>query len=138
MQTCQNSDPKQARINGSNGEMLALHARHTENWGDERFTCLLQKPWIRAEVSVLSSRERIKNFFNQLCSFEGNRESKASFINEDGNCEIEFISKPFGKAEVLILLLPNMIESDKVNATFEVLLDDIQSFAFQIKNQFEL
>ena len=123
-----------AELKGNLGERLKLSFRRVETWGDMRLNCNFKSDWAEIEIDVLVETGRLSDFSKDLRLLTELNTGNATFINADGNCEIDCVATPNGRIKVNCHLMPDMISDSVFHTSFLVVPIEGVSFASQIIN----
>ncbi len=98
-------------------------------------TVTVKSDWYSAEIEFESSRERLEEFLSNLYTILENRTSgHVSFINEDGNFELEIELGNRGEVEAKGILIKSMLDDSRLEYYLESSYQDLSSFYEQLKN----
>ena len=106
-------------------------------WGAEDtencyFTARVHSDWYTASVLVEASRGRLQNYYNDIACLLKFERDTASFINENGNFEVNLILGRRGNVTAEGILIKSMAEEERLEYSFETELASVERFFDQI------
>lgn len=120
-------------ITGENGCFLALSEL---NITDDYLSALISinSSWYSANVKFKSSHERIQEFIALLDKLVSQTINNVTFINDDGNVDINFVLNHSGKITITGYLLNDMMDESVLKYEIESNLQDLDNFYLNLKN----
>ncbi|MET4895222.1 hypothetical protein [Morganella morganii] len=120
-------------ITGENGCFLALSELNVKD-GYLSALVTINSSWYSANVKFESSYERMQEFITLLDKLVSQEINNVTFINDDGNVDINFSLNHSGKVIINGCLLNDMMDESSLKYEIESDLQSLDDFYLTLKN----